>query len=102
MCTTDCRCYEGANGDVKKTWEGYGEETLNLYFRTTKEKVFKGTDGKYYYPLKWTSEKSDSTATFQECYDKKLSINDFDKYGTKELMTIKGKIPNKDRPTEAI
>ena len=85
MCTTDCRCYEGPNQEVKKTWLAYGEDEFNLYYRTTKEKVFKGSDKKYYYPMKWTSDKSESVATFEECYNKKLKLNDFHKYGTKEL-----------------
>ena len=50
----------------------------------------------------WTKDKSEATANFKECYDKKLKINDFDKYGTLYLFTKNGKIPNKDRPTSEI
>lgn len=58
MCTTDCRCYEGANGVTKNEWEGYGENKLNEYFRTNKTKVFTGKDKKFYFPLKWTSDET--------------------------------------------
>lgn len=28
MCTTDCKCYAGANGEIKEKWIGYGDEVL--------------------------------------------------------------------------
>lgn len=33
MCTTDCKCYAGANGEIKEKWIGYGDEVLQKFLR---------------------------------------------------------------------
>ena len=68
MCTWDCRCYEGANGEVKQKWEAYGDVSLNKFQRTAGPKniVF---NEKPAYPMKWTSDPAQAFSTFKECYE---------------------------------
>ena len=35
MCTEQCRCYEGENGENKELWMSYGEEVLLEFNRNT-------------------------------------------------------------------
>ena len=76
---------------------------MNKYYRTAGSKTFTKGKDENYYPLKWTTVEAESTATFWDCYNKKLKINDFDKYGPKEKRASGGQwIENIDRPSMAI
>lgn len=39
MCTPDCKCYEGDNGEIKEKWMAYGDDVLSLYRRNAQTKM---------------------------------------------------------------
>ena len=39
MCTPDCRCYSGANGEVEQKWRNYGNDALAIYGRNAGDKM---------------------------------------------------------------
>lgn len=40
MCTTDCYCYQGANGIIRRKWEDAGEDWFVKFNRTTKSQMY--------------------------------------------------------------
>lgn len=56
MCTTDCWCYQGQDGDVRRKWESLGEEWFVKYNRTANAKMYFQDEKNEIplYPLKWT------------------------------------------------
>ena len=64
MCSTDCRCYEGAGGYIKEMWKAYGEEAVIPYSRTVGEKAVKKGNITAY-PLQWTNDEKTAIHTFK-------------------------------------
>ena len=71
MCTPDCKCYSGENGEIKDLWMSYGDPVLSLYKRNAQTKMAT-VDNKVTYPFKWSDDKENSVSSFKECYDKIL------------------------------
>ena len=70
MCTTDCKCYQGANGEIKDLWTGYGDNVLMPYTRNDIDTFEKDEFGTYTYPFIWTDDPKEGFSTFKDCYDK--------------------------------
>jgi hypothetical protein len=65
MCTTDCKCYEGENGEIKEMWTGYGDEVLMPYGRNDIDSYEKDEDGNYTYPFIWTDDPEEAMMNFK-------------------------------------
>jgi hypothetical protein len=72
MCTSDCKCFEGENGEIKEMWTAYGDEVLMKYGRNDIDTFERGPNGTETYPFKWTDDPSEAQNTFKECYDNVL------------------------------
>lgn len=64
MCTPDCRCYEGENGENKQKWVNYGNDVLSIYGRNAGDKMLE-VNGNMTYPLKWTNDTTKAMHTFE-------------------------------------
>uniref|UniRef100_A0A7S3FW33 Uncharacterized protein n=2 Tax=Strombidium rassoulzadegani TaxID=1082188 RepID=A0A7S3FW33_9SPIT len=71
MCSPDCRCYEGENGEIKELWVSYGNEALNPYLKNAGDKNM-AYGNETAYPFKWTDDKLLAIRSFKQCYEEVL------------------------------
>lgn len=74
MCTSDCKCYQGENGEIKDLWTGYGDAILFPYVRNDIDTFEKDEFGNYTYPFIWTDDPDEGYSTFKECYDNVIKV----------------------------
>lgn len=60
MCTTDCKCYAGANGEIRDLWTGYGDEVLQKHLRNDIETMELNPEGIPTWPLIWTDDPAEA------------------------------------------
>ena len=65
MCSPDCKCYSGDNGEIRSLWTSYGDEVVNPYLKTVGDKNGRYGDGQTTYPFKWTTDKVNSFRSFK-------------------------------------
>ena len=76
MCTSDCKCYEGANGETKKLWTGYGDTVLMPYLRNDLDSFEVDEHGNFTYPFIWTDDPDEAFTTFRDCYNNVIKPKD--------------------------
>jgi hypothetical protein len=68
MCTTDCYCYEGTGGKVRRDWENLGDDWFKKFNRTALPSMYFKVENDIkipLYPLKWTKNETLAKKNFK-------------------------------------
>ena len=76
MCSEKCPCYVGQN---RNPFGIYSEELLNVYGRTKLE--WTTEEDSELIPLVWSSDRSNSYETFQQCFESQFATHTTHQYG---------------------
>lgn len=91
MCTNECKCYQGDNGENKDMWTGYGDEVLVPFQRNAgdREEFVDPDKGDFRItkPFIWTKDKEKAVKSFKDCYETVLKPKNL--YISKEKEMVK-------------